>query len=171
MAWLLISILTVLCLLAITIQDFKFRSVHWWLFPLLFIFGILYSLQYQALVVVLYNIMYSTLYLFFTGIIIKFYFMLKEKRANRIVGAKIGLGDLLFFIALTPFFELFSYIVFVLLSSFFALLIHFLFRRSHFYGDKLYIPLAGIQSILLLVFTCVGFFNVRIYAFMMSYVN
>jgi hypothetical protein len=159
------SILTISCLLLIAVQDFRDRAVSWWLFPLLFIFGFFYSFQDQGLQTVLYNIMLNALYIFFTGGVVMLYFKMKEGHSVPIIGSKIGLGDIIFFVAVTPFFDFFSFAAFIILSSLLSLVLHFLIRKNHLYGNNQHIPLAGIQSFFLLLLSVTDNLNFYMYNF------
>ncbi|OXE95176.1 hypothetical protein B0A63_25375 [Flavobacterium johnsoniae UW101] len=59
-----------------------------------------------------------------------------------------GLGDLLFYLAVTPLFILPNFILFFILSMLFALLLQFAFKK---YIHENTVPLAGFSSLFLFI--------------------
>jgi hypothetical protein len=60
-----------------------------------------------------------------------------------------GMGDLLFYLAITPFFLLSNYVLFFIISMIFSIVIFLIFKKIM---HKESIPLAGYASILLILF-------------------
>ncbi|MFB9097199.1 hypothetical protein ACFFVF_11780 [Flavobacterium jumunjinense] len=58
-----------------------------------------------------------------------------------------GLGDLLFYIAITPLFVLYNYVLFFITSLLFAIVMQFVLRK---WIKKDAVPLAGLSALLLL---------------------
>lgn len=138
----------IITLVVIIYQDIKYRMIHFILLPLLFFSGLyLFFLREKVIYEILLN-------LFFLGIILGSligYNSLKNKKISNPVDTIIGLGDILFFIAITPFFYHISFLLFFTTGMIFSLILHFLFNHK----NKIRIPLAGYMSIyfLLLAFT------------------
>jgi len=135
------------CLLIIAYQDFKYKSVSWLLFPVLLIISFFISvlqIKFNRLFIsFFYNFSFITLQL----IILTIYFSLKKKRFVSIINNFLGLGDVLFLIAVAFLFLPVNFILFNITGFFFTLLIFSfaLFGKSTHYR----IPLAGTLSFLL----------------------
>jgi hypothetical protein len=84
------------------------------------------------------------------------YMSFKNKRFLNPFQNYFGLGDLLFYMAITPFFMLKSYVIFFIMSMIFAVVLYFVFKKKM--SDT--IPLAGFSSLLLLIVLIIDlFFN------------
>lgn len=136
----------------IVYQDFKFRAISWWSIPLL---ASLLLFQKQA------NSTWSetSIYtLFNVGIIvfqflvISLYFSIKQKQIINIFKKYIGIGDLLFLIAIAPFFDPMQFVffeVFSLIAILIASLGYGFVKKSWSFK----IPLAGMQAICFILYT------------------
>ncbi|MGE0562540.1 MAG: hypothetical protein AB7O47_12045 [Flavobacteriales bacterium] len=147
----LIVFIILLGLLALVVfQDFKSRSISWFLIPLLLItfvgYGLL-NLQVQELLtfsginiaIVLTNLLGVTLLVW-----------IKEKELKNIVDSYLGLGDVLFFLVLTTVFSPLNFMLFYLGSVLLTTLVYgaiILFNKE----KQTLIPLAGAMSILLIL--------------------
>jgi len=87
-------------------------------------------------------------FLLFTFSVLIAYMGLKNKAFINPFKNYFGLGDLLFYLAITPFFILANYILFFILSMIFSIIVFFIFRKII---NKESIPLAGYASILLII--------------------
>lgn len=138
-------------LLALVVfQDFKSRSISWFLIPLLFaafIGSALLKIDTQEfitysginLIIISMNLLGVTLFVW-----------LKEKKLKNIVDSYLGLGDILFFLVLTTVFSPLNFIVFYLGSIILITVIYgsiILFNKQ----TKTLIPLAGAMSVLLIM--------------------
>ncbi|OWP85288.1 hypothetical protein BWK59_00700 [Flavobacterium davisii] len=74
------------------------------------------------------------------------YMRIRHKNFANPLQAYFGLGDVLFFVSITPLFELKKYLVFLITSMLFAIILYFLFLKEK---EIKSIPLAGFSSILL----------------------
>ena len=81
------------------------------------------------------------------------YFSVKERTFVNIINTKIGIGDVLFFIACAFIFSLPNFILFFTFSLLASALIVALFQKSI---GKQNIPLAGIMSVFLGLISLVG---------------
>lgn len=147
-----LTLLTILLgLLAIVVfQDFKNRSISWFLIPLLFIAfsgSALLKIETQEfitysginLTIIVLNLIGITLFVW-----------LKEKKLKNIVDTYLGLGDILFFLVLTTVFSPLNFIVFYLGSIMLITIIYgciILFNKQ----KNTLIPLAGAMSMLLMM--------------------
>lgn len=156
----LYSMLTILSLSLISIQDFRFRAVSWFLFPLGLVFLILWVfdgmswaeiIQYQLINLCL---MLSQLTVLFVV------FKYRGVNPSMVFNKYLGLGDILFFFLLVFGLPTEVFLTFYLSSLILALLSGLIFYK------KTSIPLAGIQSgllCLLIILQSTGLIN--IYAF------
>ena len=134
------------CLFVVLIQDLKFRKIHIGLPILIFSLSILVfnrkgNLDYK---IYLSNAMFFIIIL---GILIV-YMSLKNKKIINPFTNYFGLGDLLFFIAVTPLFLTYNYILFFIISMIFSIVLQLLFKKVM--KDNT-VPLAGFSALLLLL--------------------
>jgi len=141
------AIFMVLVLMAY--QDFKYRGIYWWLFPLL-CFGLLryssittgWQLVYSAATL-------NAVFLLVQVVLISLYISVKRGRFTNIFKGFFGLGDLLFLCCTACCFSVMNYVLFYIISLFltiaFTLGLKFLSVQM-----KEKIPLAGYQAILLM---------------------
>jgi len=76
------------------------------------------------------------------------YMSLKNKRFLNPFQNYFGLGDFLFFIAITPLFLRNNYILFIILAMVFSLVVQVVFRRII---KRDMVPLAGLSALLLAI--------------------
>ena len=132
-----------ICLVLIIWQDFKFRHIHIVL-PIL-VFGISYFLTNYILQNVK-NILFNSLFLGITLFVLFTYISIKNKAVLNPFKHYFGLGDLLFFVAITPLFLIFNYILFFILSLLFSILMQLTLKK---WISKDSVPLAGLVSVFL----------------------
>ncbi len=139
--------LIILCLLAMFLQDLRYREIHVALPVVVFAsaFYLLYNkIGYGAVWTTVYNlVLISVIFLFMV-----FYMSIKTKRLVNPFRNYFGLGDLLFFIAVAPLFFLSAYLMFFIGSMVFTIICYYAFKR---FIHKNSIPLAGFASLLLLL--------------------
>lgn len=135
-----------LCLAIVFIQDWKFRKIHV-VFPLV-IFAISFFIiaikKHDLLKIVLLN---AGFFLTTLGIL-TIYMGLKSKKFLNPFQHYFGLGDLLFYLAITPLFLLKNYILFFILSLLFAIILQFGLKK--FIREET-IPLAGFTALFLII--------------------
>ncbi len=129
-------------------QDFKYRGVYWFLFPLLI--GIRF-LKISVLKIpwsagnISINLL---LLLFMLGFL--YVWMRMRKEHDSAIRPYLGLGDVLFFVVLTTIFPPMAFVGFQLLSLTITLIAAILLRIKAHLNDS--VPLAGFQAVLLIPF-------------------
>jgi hypothetical protein len=144
--------LAIMCLVMIAWEDFAERQIHWSYFPILAGAGGVHA--YEELHSMGKLAMYAGCNLAFLMIqflLLKGYFFIRQTAMVPIIDRKIGWGDILFLLAAAFFFSPLNFIWFYLSCLLFSLMVSLLwstYRKSAFRS----IPLAGMQSIFLLLF-------------------
>lgn len=133
-----------ICLALIFLQDSKFRHIHV-ILPIL-VFACSYSIT-NYLQGNLQLIGVNVLFFITTIIVLTLYMSIKNKSFLNPFQNYFGLGDLLFYIAITPLFVLYNYVLFFITSMLFAIVMQF-FLRKWIKNDS--VPLAGLSALLLL---------------------
>lgn len=143
----MIAFLIVLCISLAVIfwQDSKIRHIHVVL-PLV-VFGSAYFLtNYLQNNIKVIGI--NTLFFTLTIALLTLYMSLKNKKFLNPFQNYFGLGDLLFYIAITPLFVLYNYVLFFICSLLFAIVMQFVLRK---WIKKDSVPLAGLSALFLLL--------------------
>ncbi len=145
------TIFLTLLLLLVIYQDFRYRGVSWFLFPVIAIISIIVSLQNNLpLILVKYSLINSGIILFqIAGLTL--YFSLRLKKWTNITKTYLGWGDILFFFCITPLFSPVNFIAFMVIATILTLLIS-LSLQVLSKNRSLTIPLAGALSIVLVPF-------------------
>jgi hypothetical protein len=141
----LLSILLIITLGIVIYQDFRFRAVSWIVFPLIFSMILAKSIAEHLWINTVQDLAWNTLFLMFQFSFLYGYFSIKSKRFLKLDNRYIGLGDLLFLLAITPMFSPVLFIPFLILSLLFTLIIYGVFAiivRDEHYP----IPLAGVLA-------------------------
>lgn len=143
----LLQLLILICLSVIFYQDIQYRAVYWICFPILTV--LLFTAKYKftgfsdSLTDAIYGLtFFGTQLLFLWG-----YFVVKNKKLVNITKHYLGLGDILFLIAVAFYLSPLSYVVFYILSLI-VVLIYTLIRQFLIKEDSPYIPLAGLQALI-----------------------
>lgn len=149
---LLIKIATVIVLLLIFLQDWKGRAVYWFLFPLLA--ALLVFIRFPSAIFlpeleqsVLINIGFILLQL----VILTVYFSVKNKKWINITTGLLGIGDVLFLLSIAFYLSVLNFLFFYIISLIAVLFIWLIWQRVSTQKDK-YIPLAGLQSLVVILF-------------------
>ena len=132
-------------------QDFKSRSISWFLIPLLFVGFVanaLLKIEPNELITYL-GINFLLVLLNLIGVTLLL--SIKEKKWVNIIDNYLGLGDVLFFVVITVAFSPFNFVAFYLGS---VLLITLIYGSVILINKKrnTLIPLAGAMSLLLVGF-------------------
>ena len=144
--------LAVICLAMIAWEDFAERQVHWSYFPILAGAGGVHT--FQALHSMGKLAMYAgcnLAFLIIQFLLFRSYFLIRKTAMVSIIDRKIGWGDIFFLLAAAFFFSPMNFIWFYLYSLLFSLMVSLLwsrYKRSAFRS----IPLAGLQSVFLLLY-------------------
>jgi len=145
---LIISLSILLCLGFICYQDMRYRAVYWICFPVLA--ALLFVLKQQemqwkeALIETGYGIVFFGTQL----VLLWIYFSLKNRKLTDITSGYLGLGDILFLMAITFYLSPVNYILFYI-GSLIVVLIYTLGQRIFLKKEEPEIPLAGLQALLL----------------------
>lgn len=139
-------IILLLSLVIIFFQDWKHRKIHIGL-PIL-IFGVSFfiiSIERNQLFEI---ILFNTAFFLLTLGILTFYMSLKSKKFLNPFEYYFGLGDLLFYLAVTPLFLSKNYILFFILSLLFSIILQLGLNK---FIKQETVPLAGFSSLFLLI--------------------
>lgn len=143
-----------ICLLFIIWQDFKFRQIHVVL-PIL-VFGFSYFLT-DYFTQNVKNLLFNVLFLSITLFVLFAYISIKKKSIVNPFKHYFGLGDLLFFLAITPLFTTYNYILFFILALLFSILMQVTLKK---WIKKDSVPLAGLVSVFLVfIILCDAFLS------------
>ena len=140
-------------------QDIKTRTVTWFLFPLIAITGILYSVYYSEPLNILFkNSLINTIFLLIQFLLLKAVYFLKNGSNKQLIDKSIGSGDIHFLIACSFFFSPVNFILFYCMSLVFTLLNHLIFKSVRIKKEKLYetVPMAGFQAVFLFVYVLIN---------------
>jgi len=140
MIGLLLNIVLCLLLASIIYQDFKYRAIHFLLVIGVFAIGtILLWLDQKSVLIFLIN----SVFVLIIMTLLWLYISIKQHKLTNPFTHNIGIGDVLFFFAITPFFSLHHYMVFFISGMILTLLFSLVFKKL--ISNKL-IPLAGILA-------------------------
>jgi len=134
------------CLAVVFLQDLKFRKIHVALSILIFTLSVFVFNRVENLSAVVY-LSNSIFFLVILAVLIV-YMSLKNRKILNPFTNYFGLGDLLFFLAITPLFLTYNYILFFISSMIFAIILQLAFHKVM--KDRT-VPLAGFSALLLLL--------------------
>lgn len=141
---LIISILGIL--LFVFYQDVKYRQIHIVL-PILIFLNSFYFLTKKNFInhqILLYNVTFVIL----TISLLVIYMSIKNKSFLNPFTHYFGLGDLMFFIAITPLFITYNYILYFIFSMVFSAVLQSLFNKVM---NAKTVPLAGFSALFLIL--------------------
>lgn len=130
-------------------QDFKGRSISWFLIPLLIVSFISYGLLFIDIYVfsTYFGINLSLILINLLGVTL--FISIKEKKLTNIIDSYLGLGDVLFFLVVTTVFSPINFIIFFLGSIFLTTLTYGVIALIK--KKQTLIPLAGAMSVMLII--------------------
>jgi len=132
------------CLLVVFIQDWKLRKINI-LLPLA-----IFTLSYLLIPIKNVDLVkiagYNIVFFLITLSILTLYMSLKSRKFLNPFVHYFGLGDLLFYIAVTPLFLLKNYILYFILSLVFSILMQFGLKKI---SKENTVPLAGFSALFL----------------------
>jgi len=148
---LILEILAVLVLLLIFLQDVRSRAVHWFLFPVLA--GLLTIIRlYDHPWFAIWQVASINMgFLAVQLLILTVYFSLKNKKWINITRQLLGWGDVLLLICLTVYLSALNFLFFYMVSLTGVLLLWLGWQGVSPKKSK-YIPLAGFQSLIFILF-------------------
>lgn len=138
----------ILCLLAF--QDLRNRTVHLGLLiGLLLVFGYRNWLMTSSLLYM--SQLFNYMFLALCSIVILVYYRIKFGSFN-LIDQGIGLGDVVYLLVVAFGLYFVEYVIWFNVSLIVALLIHVLVRNQSWYRYPDHVPLAGLQSLVLIPF-------------------
>ncbi|MFD1001312.1 hypothetical protein ACFQ21_18425 [Ohtaekwangia kribbensis] len=141
---LVFSLPTLLILGFIIYEDFKFRAVTWYLFPLLAVIILIENVVVYTSAMPLQIFIINFLFIAIQLMAVTLYLSIKNKKWIWIWEQYLGLGDILFLLVLCLFFSPLNLIVFYIGSLVLTVVAVLLLRGA--YPSFAIIPLAGLQS-------------------------
>lgn len=144
MELLILNILLLVLLGGTVYQDFKYREIHVLLIVGIFFvaLGLVWITDKELLA-----FLRPFLFVVVVTAVLWSYISIRQKKLINPFDHHIGLGDILFFAAITPLFDLHSYILFFISSMILAISFSLVFKE---YVRQRLIPLAGILACLLM---------------------
>ena len=154
-----LEILVILSLALIVIQDLKYRAIHIVLPILLFAIGMFqYFSKGLAVQILLWNLGFLAI----TLLGAYSYMALKNKKFTNPLVTAIGLGDILYFVAISPYFLTVNYMLYFVTGLLFSILCFFviqLFKKNNL------VPLAGFLALYMLLIKTVSWITEYNYFF------
>ncbi|OKS87292.1 hypothetical protein RG47T_2751 [Mucilaginibacter polytrichastri] len=151
--------LVLIFLLIIFIEDMLSRSVHWFLFPMLYAALLITGyFSGNGLASVLQHSLYNTLFIVLQLVVLTVYFSIKSGKLTNIANGLLGWGDILLLISITVCFSLVNFVLFYTSSLIFVLLTWGMV--NYFSKNKQqHIPLAGLQALVFSVLFIATWFH------------
>ena len=152
---LIINIMIVVVLTGIAVQDFRLRAIHWLWIPALAALFVVQNADHLPTSALLFNLGFNLAFLLLQAIVLTIWFSMRERKFTNIIDRYIGLGDILFFVALAFAFEPVSFVLVFTVTLLFSLIGYggFLLLRPH---SNQQIPLAGLMAIPIAVIVIVS---------------
>lgn len=151
--WFKIAFYLILSVVSLFIcyQDFKSRLVSAWVLMLYLLLLIVSTIWFSGIEVFLKNVLSSFCYFSLCALGVFTYYFLKERQVPRIIDNKFGWADVLVCIGIGFSLSIVDLIVFFTVSFIVSALIGIVFLKKNNT-----IPLAGILTILYLIFICIS---------------
>lgn len=146
----IIDIILLCTLVAVVVQDLKYRAIHV-LLPILLLAGAI--VRFFILEHPISELLFTVVFLMMVMVGLFTYTVVKTKKISNPIDKSIGLGDLVFFIAIIPLFFSTAYILFFTTGMLFSIICHLLFTKD----KEAHVPLAGYLSIYLIVLSVINF--------------
>jgi uncharacterized paraquat-inducible protein A len=150
-----------LVFLIIIYQDFKERAISAWTIPLIFLLS--WYLAWSDLIWQVWFLLFNVSFVGIQLLGVSLYFSIKHRQWINVTKDYLGLGDVLFFLAITPLFAPLQFCCFFIASLLFILvgagIYHLSIRKLKT------IPLAGAMSICWLLYTAIfSYYNLSSYS-------
>ncbi|MCX6180627.1 MAG: hypothetical protein NT150_01690 [Bacteroidetes bacterium] len=145
-------VLSILPLFSIAYQDFKQRAISWY-WPVLLLAVSVYSGWALFGNEMFKNIAFNLAFLLVVFGSVTVYFSLKLRKLTNVFDVYVGWGDVVFLLALVPFFHPLDFVLFYSFVAIFALLVGLIMRS---FNAEETIPFAGIISALMIVLFAIG---------------
>lgn len=147
-----------LCLLIMLWQDWKYRRIHVLLPILVFAIGMFMVNGFFIYKAILINVAFFAIV--FSCLVL--YMSIKAKAFLNPLEHYFGLGDVMFYIAISPLFDVKQYAVFFITSMLFALIMQLILKK---YSTHKTVPLAGFSALLLFIGVLVDILSSANYKF------
>ena len=154
---LLFSGLIIIVLIAIAYEDFKYRAVHIGWLSALILLSVCYT-RYNFLETWLNNTIANGLYIGLQIACLTLYFSIRNKQFINIFKTYLGIGDLVFMIAVCPLFNLNIFLYIFIFSLVIILLISLLWNKLR-PNPNFTIPLAGCWAMQLIPYFLYQIYN------------
>lgn len=141
-----LQIILVIMLLFVIYQDLNTRTIHV-ILPIS-VFVIALGINYYNLHLNMETVLPNLLFVLVNIVGLILYTSLKSQKVTNPINKTLGIGDVVFFIAITPMFNLKPFILFFILGLIFSLLIHTI---SCIFRNIKTIPLAGYFALFLIL--------------------
>ena len=130
-----------------TWEDTRYRAISLWTFPVLFATLLLSKAYFTSWAETFWALKINLAMVVFQCAAVWLYLIAKHRTLVNPLQGFIGLGDVLFWLALLPAFSPINFLLFYVVSLSAALLAHVCFRQRALYGDPQRVPLAGLQAL------------------------
>lgn len=110
-------ILLIITLCFLIVSDFRSKSVYVWQILLFFVAQLLYCFLSADKLAIIHNMITNSLFLVFLSLCMGIYIFIRFREKSKL----IGWGDILFVFALTPYFTLHRFLVFMIISMILSL--------------------------------------------------
>jgi hypothetical protein len=147
---LIIDLLLLIFLGWIAFQDFRERQISWLLLPPVFIFFAWKGFLTQSPAALITGFVLNSCFILVQLLLLTLWMSLRNKKWTTIIDVHLGLGDILFFAAITAAFEPFLFVVFYVLSMIITLA-GVLISRLLLPRANPEIPLAGSMAMVLMI--------------------
>lgn len=139
------QILIILLLALVFFQDLKLRAIHIVLPIFILIFGLLCYVRNGYPLI---GLLYSAIFLILTFVGLYAYLSIKNRVFTNPFKKNMGVGDILFFVSILPFFSTYNYILFFITGMLFSI-VGFLVIKIFSKTDL--VPLAGLLALYLIL--------------------
>lgn len=142
--------IAIFLLVLVVYQDYKFKAISWFVFPLLFCVFLYGSLSYLSPTDLVNNFLIISVFLLLQGLLITLWFSFRQQKLINILRQYLGIGDVLFIVCMAVFFSPLNFLLFYVGSLLLIVLLTVLYKAFNGVQTPL-IPLAGLQAAMLLL--------------------
>ena len=150
----IVKALFIIWLLLLAVQDFKYRAISWYLFPIglgvALLFAYKMDQQNQILSIALPNISFIIIQI----TVLTMYLSIKHKTFINIFKGYFGIGDTLFLLVIAFVFSPVNYILFFVITLLISLIV-FIFLKL--FKNVQQVPLAGTMALVLALINGLGY--------------
>lgn len=146
----IVEILLFIVLGIIVFQDMKFRAISWVLIPALCVLLFVKSSLAFETENLLSNVIINCSFVIVQLVLLTIYISFKNSKMTNIINTYLGIGDILFFIAISIAFSPLNYILFYVLSLTFTMFFFVAYKTVKKNASQ-EIPLAGSMAAMLIL--------------------